>query len=229
MFSVYNKSSESMDDVADASVDLIYTSPPYNIGTHYNNNTDNTYLQSYIQSLEKVLSECHRILKEESRLVVEVADTVVSQGTYIQLAGLIQAYCIKLGFSIEQRHINFLHTQDGVELPEDSLNDDYCTQKDAHSNCHQILIFIKKKESLFNPQGQILYINYESTPEHPCPMPLKMRNFVLDSYFSKNMVVADPFMGTASLGRDVLQRGGSFVGYELDAEIFRIAENRLKN
>lgn len=229
MFSIYNKSSASMAEVVGDSVDLIYTSPPYNIGTAYQENKDDTSVSSYFVTLKQIFSECYRILKGDGKLVIEVADTIRSQGAYIELAALIQAYCLDLGFVIEERHINFVHTDHGKELPEHGWSADYIADGGAHSNCHQILVFSKNKETTFKNSGKVLYINYVSTPEHPCPIPEAMQDFILTEYYKPGMTVADPFMGTAGLGKRVLHMNGSFIGYELDPTIYKTAEAVLNS
>ncbi len=226
-FNIYNKSSESMSEIGDASVDLIYTSPPYNIGTKYKENSDRMDISKYQSLLKNVFAECFRILKPQGRLIIEVADSIVSEGKYIQLAGLIQSYCIEFGMKVEDRHINFALTKEGEELPEHNWSDDYMALTDAHSNCHQILVLSKNEHASFVGLGKVMYFNYLSTPEHPCPTPKGICDFVLENYFKDGMTVAEPFMGTAVIGREVLKRKGNFIGYELDKNIFETTSKSL--
>ncbi|BAS29371.1 DNA-methyltransferase [Limnochorda pilosa] len=47
------------------SVDLIHTSPPYNIGKAYKSVDDDRLLDEYIAFLESVVNECYRVLKPD--------------------------------------------------------------------------------------------------------------------------------------------------------------------
>ena len=218
-----------MTEVADNSVDLIVTSPPYNIGTKYGNNADKLDLTSYQNLLTKVFTECYRVLKDDGKVLIEAADSIFTDSVYMQLTGYIQSICIDLGFRLEERHINFAKTDKGIELPEHNWNQDYTTKADAHSNCHQIIVLSKLKSTVFRPTGKIMYFDYTSIKGHPCPTPKEIYSFVLDNYFKKSFVVLDVFMGTGILGKEVIKRGGIFMGYEIDESIFKIAKENLSN
>ncbi len=226
-FNVYNKSSENMSEISDASVDLIYTSPPYNIGTKYKDNSDRMDVPKYQLLLKSIFAECFRILKPQGRLIIEVADSIVSGDKYIQLAGFIQSYCVELGMKVEERHINFALTKDGQELPEHNWNKNYVATTDAHSNCHQIIVLSKSNNTSFVGHGKVMYFDYVSTPEHPCPTPKGLCDFILENYYDDGMTVAEPFMGTAAIGKEVLKRKGNFIGYELDKTIFNATNEAL--
>ncbi len=227
-FSIYNKSSAEMLEVSSNSVDLIVTSPPYNIGTVYGEYKDNLSLEEYRKLLNSFFSESYRILKEEGTIIIECADSVVVNGTYIQLAGYVQSLCLSIGLSLTGRHVNFVNSDGGKELPDHGLNLEYSSDKNAHSNCHQIMVFSKSKDVSFKKDdGRILYFNYVESKDHPCPISSEVKNFVLENYYKEGFVVADVFMGTAELGVEVLKRGGSFIGFELEKTIFCVAQENL--
>ncbi|MFX0141502.1 MAG: hypothetical protein ACFFDN_48135, partial [Candidatus Hodarchaeota archaeon] len=52
---IYFKSSESMTEISDESIDVIVTSPPYNRGKHYDDDyNDNLPESEYFELLSKV-------------------------------------------------------------------------------------------------------------------------------------------------------------------------------
>ena len=215
-----------MSEIESDSLDLIITSPPYNIGTIYGDFKDNLEFPVFKNLLGSVMKESYRTLKETGKLIIECADTVKIGDLYVELAGMIQAMCLKEGFSLESRFINFVSSDKGEELLEHNWDEDYTTKNSAHSNCHQIIVFSKNKV-VFDPKSEILYINYKSSADHPCPTPEGVYTFLLDKYFKPEYKVLDAFMGTAVLGTQVLKRGGDFFGYELDTKIFQIAKSNL--
>jgi DNA modification methylase len=227
MFLLYNHTSEDMSETKDESVDLILTSPPYNIGTKYSDFKDADSFEIYKKTLEKIFSECYRVLNKDGRLIIEVADTVFMKGKYVTLAALTQFICTKIGFYLEERHINFISTDNGIELLDHGWENNYTTSKDAHSNCQQFLVFTKVKKD-FKDQGEILYHNYKTSPEHPCPFPQEHFDYFLSKYFKPGFTVLDPFAGTAGLGIEVLKRGGNYIGYELIKEFYEVALEKLK-
>lgn len=219
-----------MEQVPDASVDSVVTSPPYNIGTKYGNISDDCSEPEYWLMMKRVLTESVRVLHSGGKMVVQTADTVLSWG-YCQHAALLTCMLRGLGMSLMQRHYALVDSLDGVEASERSLVGRHFISATnfgakAHSNTHQWLVFVKGSVE-WNPKGEILY--FKSVPEenHPCPFGDEEIAFVLDRYFPEHGVVLDPFMGIAKLGVEVVRRGGSFIGYELSPEIYAVAERNL--
>lgn len=214
-----------MTEVTQESVSLVVISPPYNIGTHYGTNVDTTSFSEYKKLMLSVIQECARVLRTEGTLIIEAADTVSMNGRYVALAGLLQKIALGAGFTLFCRDINFVHTEQGIELQEDvRWSTDYVAEPNAHSNCHQWLAFSKKPRPF--QKGTVSYVNYISTPEHPCPFPDQTIAYLLDNYFSGGIVL-EPFMGTARLGKAVIVRGGQYIGYEIDKTIFGTAQKTL--
>jgi DNA modification methylase len=211
---LYNKSSEDMPEIQDSSVDLIFTSPPYNIGTKYVDFRDATSFDEYKGMLLRVFSECYRVLNGGGKLIIEVADSVYMKGVYVALSGLMHSVCLDIGFYLEDRYINFIYSENGKEVLDHGWNEDYTTTKDSHSNCHQILVFNKNKIG-FLENGKVIYNNYKPSNEHPCPFPKEHFDFILGKYFRKGFTVLDPFAGTSKLGSEVIKNGGNFIGYEI--------------
>ena len=75
---IYNGSSENMTEIETGTIDLVVTSPPYNIDIQYGNKTakgkvleskgikyrDNMKEEDYRRMLASVFSECKRVLKD---------------------------------------------------------------------------------------------------------------------------------------------------------------------
>lgn len=221
-------------EVADNSVDLIVVAPPYNIDTPYDDaeGYDHKPFEEFKTMLDSVVKECSRVLKPGGILLNEAADTIYSKGKLIALSGLIQRLCLDHGLSIMTRHINFLQSKDGVELldKEHNWSKDYYSMEDSHSNCHQWLLFRKGTTDFDEKAGKIFYVNYPSSEDgHPCPFSDEHIEIFLPMLgFKKGMTVLEPFMGTAKLGKAVLERGGQYVGYELSIKQFITAKNRLE-
>lgn len=59
-------------ELPDNSIDLIFTSPPYNFGIEYSDHDDSMVWQDYFAKLYRILFECIRIMKFGARLVVNI-------------------------------------------------------------------------------------------------------------------------------------------------------------
>jgi DNA modification methylase len=56
----------------DNSVDLIFTSPPYNFGLDYNEQNDDHRWEKYFDKLFRIFDECIRVLKFGGRIIINV-------------------------------------------------------------------------------------------------------------------------------------------------------------
>jgi modification methylase len=228
---IYNKSSEKMNEVPDGSVNLIVTSPPFNDGLMYGGYLDKCPLDQYLSMMRSVIHECARTLTSRGIMIIEAADTIISDGKFIQLAGLLQRYCLDVDLNLVSRHINFIDARGCIELPTHTGNSYYnpVETDENHSNCCQWLVFSKKKRPFRG--GKISYISYErptNPDDHHCPFPEEIIDRFLEiGNFQPGNVVLDPFMGTGRLGEKIIERGGYYIGYEIDEGIFKSTKNSL--
>ena len=61
-----------MDKMQAESVDLIVTSPPYNVGIKYDNYDDSRPFDEYYDWCKRWLSSCYRVLKNNRRIAINV-------------------------------------------------------------------------------------------------------------------------------------------------------------
>ena len=63
---------EVMKGIPDGSVDLVVSSPPYNVGIPYDTHIDNTHMSDYWEWTEKWLSEVFRLIKDDGRVAINI-------------------------------------------------------------------------------------------------------------------------------------------------------------
>jgi DNA modification methylase len=83
-----------MDALSDGSVQLIVTSPPYNVGKAYANHDDSLPLDEYLAFLNQVWRECYRVLAPGGRLCINVANT--DRKPYLPLNALITTELLRM-------------------------------------------------------------------------------------------------------------------------------------
>lgn len=71
--------------------------------------------------------------------------------------------------------------------------------------------------------------NKEDFNFHPTLKPVELMCHLVKLASFENQIVLDPFMGSGSTGLACLELKRKFVGYELDKDYFKIAEQRLTN
>jgi DNA modification methylase len=62
---------------------------------------------------------------------------------------------------------------------------------------------------------------------HPTQKPLALMKWVIENYTKPDDVVFDPFMGSGTTGVACVQTGRHFIGCEIDAGYFAIAQKRI--
>lgn len=81
---IYIKSSEDMSELNDSSIDVIVTSPPYNIGKNYSSERgrydDRLPHHDYLAFLKRVFAECHRVLRDDGVFFLNIGDSARDQG-----------------------------------------------------------------------------------------------------------------------------------------------------
>ena len=90
---LYCKSSEDMSEIPDNSINLMITSPPYNIGKDYDNDLT---LDEYKQLLESVFHETYNKLVTGGRACINIAN--IGRKPYIPLHSLIIEIMLSIGY-----------------------------------------------------------------------------------------------------------------------------------
>ena len=62
----------STNEVVANSIDLIVTSPPYNVDIKYNSHNDKLSYEQYLEFTKKWLSQCYKWLKDDGRLCLNI-------------------------------------------------------------------------------------------------------------------------------------------------------------
>ncbi|MEW5720691.1 MAG: DNA methyltransferase, partial [Chloroflexota bacterium] len=92
---IYSADCRAMREVDDNSVQLIVTSPPYNVGKEYAQHRDAMELREYLAFLKQVWQECTRVLCRGGRLAVNIANT--GRKPYVPLSAYISQQLFDLG------------------------------------------------------------------------------------------------------------------------------------
>lgn len=249
---IYLKSSESMSEVPDKSVDLIVTSPPYNIDINYGNKTskgkivqskgikykDNLEEDEYREMLRKVFDECKRVLKDDGSIWVNIKNRVIKDSIvppfWIQeyfedmyLKNLI-VWNFDWGGSTNKRfapryEFVFWYTKDSKNYTF-NLEDVKIPALNYRPD--------RYKSQLKNPSDvwriPMVSGNFQERTEHPAQYPERLIERIVLAGSNEGDVVLDPFMGSGTSAVVAKKLGRQYVGYELQEEYLKMANRRLK-
>lgn len=208
---IYNEDClQTLSRMADNTVDLIITSPPYNKNAYaaksgdkkswgalngrqiaYDSYSDDMPQKEYEEWQKKVIAECLRVLKPTGSLFYNHKDVLVD--------GSIIAPKYVYDFSIHQQIV----WNRGSSL----ANDPHYFQPITE----YVYWFVKdSKQFYFDKHTAICKqsvwnINFETNTPHPAPFPKKMVANIILSCSKPQDVVYDPFMGGGYSCSNVLQ------------------------
>lgn len=236
-----------MGDMPDASVQLVITSPPYNIGKPYEKKLS---LKDYLAQQSKVIESCVRILAPTGSICWQVGN-FVDKGQIIPLD--IVLYPIFERFGLQLRNRIVWHFEHGL----------HCSKRFS-GRYETVLWFSKTEDYKFNldpvrvPQkypgkrhfkgakagelsgnplgknpGDVWIIpnvksNHVEKTAHPCQFPVELvERFVL-SLTDEGDLVFDPFLGSGTSVIAALRQGRRGIGAELALDYVDIARSRVR-
>jgi len=229
-------SSESMKEIPDNSLHLMVTSPPYNASKEYDRDLS---LDEYLGFLKRVFTETYRVLAHGGRACVNVAN--LGRKPYIPLSDHISRMMIEIGFKMRGEIIWLKDAGAGVSMAWGSWRSaSNPVLRDTHE---YILVFSKgaferdkrnresaiAKEDFMEWTKSVWRMNPESArkTKHPAPFPVELPSRLIQLYTFKGDIVLDPFMGSGSTALAALKSERKYVGYEVDPQYVKLAEERI--
>ena len=215
----------------DKSIDLVVTSPPYNLKNSSGNGMkdgrggkwsnaalikgyatydDNMPYDAYCQWQKACLSEMMRLLKDDGAIFYNHKWRVQN--------GLIQDRReIVADFPVRQiiiwRRKGGINFNAGYFLP-----------------TYEVIYLIAKKDFKLAPKansyGDVWEFKQEQNNTHPAPFPVALIDRIISS--TTGRIVLDPFMGSGTTAVVAQGLGRDFIGIELSEEYCRMAEARIE-
>jgi site-specific DNA-methyltransferase (adenine-specific) len=234
---VYCKSSEVMDEIPDASIHLMVTSPPYNVKKEYDQDLS---LQEYRKLLRTVFLETYNKLVTGGRACINVAN--LGRSPYIPLHHYIIKEMLQIGYLMRGEIIWNKDASAGNSTAWGSWQSaSNPVLRDTHE---YILIFSKesftrKKGDNENTISKEEFLEWTRSVwnfpavsaksiGHPAPFPVELPRRLIQLYTFKGDVVLDPFCGSGSTCLAALKDGRHYIGYDKEQEYVKLAKQRIE-
>lgn len=247
--------SRNMQELADQSIQLIVTSPPYWQLKDYGEDNQIGFHQSYeeyINDLNLVWQECHRVLSDGCRLCINIGDQFarsVYYGRYkvIPIRAEIIRFCEAIGFDymgavIWQKNTT-MNTSGGA-----SLMGSYPYPRNGvlKLDYEFILIFkkqgypprpspiIKKQSALTKEEWHKWFVGHWVFPgarqkQHLAAFPEELPYRLIKMFSFLGEKVLDPFLGSGTTSAVAQKLERSSVGYEIQPKFIPMIRQRMES
>lgn len=242
-----------MDELADRSVQLIVTSPPYwqlkDYGVPGQIGYNETY-EEYLGSLAQVWTECHRVLHPGCRLCINIGDQfarAVIYGRYkvIPIRAEIIRACESIGFdymgAIIWQKQTTMNTTGGASV---MGSYPYPRNGIVKIDYEFILLFKKlgtpprvsktaKEEARLAHQEWETYFSGhwrfggERQDKHLAAFPVELPRRLIRMFSFPGETVLDPFLGSGTTAVAALLLGRNAVGYEIDPQCVPVIRDKV--
>lgn len=233
--------------IPDDSIQLIVTSPPYNLGKEYEKKL---CLELYLEQQEKVIKECVRVLSSRGSICWQVGN-YIDRGAIIPLDTAL--YPIFSNLDLRMRNRIIWHFEHGL----------HCSRRFS-GRYETIIWFTKTDDYTFNldpvrvPQkypgkkhfkgpkagqyssnplgknpGDLWIIpnvksNHVEKTEHPCQFPVELIERLVLSLTDEEDWVLDPFLGTGTTIIAAIRHGRRGAGADTVHKYIGLAHDRIR-
>jgi site-specific DNA-methyltransferase (adenine-specific) len=234
------------------SVDVIVTSPPYNIGVRYGTYTDEMPFQEYLDWMEDVGEACSRVLRDDGSLFFNIGDRPSDELRSLEVARRLTRH-----FHLQ----NTIHWVKSIAVPEKGVNIGHYKPVNSVrflNNAHEYIFHFtrtgrveldklaigvpyqdksnigrwKQARRDCRDRGNMWFIPYQtvqSEKEHPAAFPPRLAEMCirLHGLKAESLVVMDPFLGSGSTAVAARECACHYVGFEVDPQYVDLVREKL--
>ena len=236
-----------MRQFSDEAVHLVVTSPPYNLGKHYEHKTS---IDAYLETQERVIAECVRLLHRRGSLCWQVGN-YVQHGEIIPLDAMLypvfRAHGLKLRNRIIWRFGHGLHCTKRLSGRYETIN--WWTKSEQYTwNLDAIRVPAKYPGKRYfkgpnvgklsgNPKGKNpsdvwdfpnVKNNHPEKTIHPCQFPVELVERLVLAMTDVGDVVLDPYMGVGSSVIAALMHDRMAYGCDVVPDYVDVARQRVR-
>ncbi len=237
---IYNDDFLKITAIPTASIDLIVTSPPYNIDIHYNTHKDNLSYENYLEFSRKWITKCYELAKDDGRFCLNIPlDT--NKGGQQAVGADITKIAKDIGWKY---HSTIIWNESNISRRTAWGSFMSAAAPYVIAPVEIIVVLYKKnwkktsgsKKSDINKTefmqwtSGVWNFNGESKKRvgHPTPFPIELPRRCIKLFSFVGDTVLDPFLGsgTTLIASYLNKRKG--VGVEIDKEYCDLAVKRLQ-
>lgn len=236
---IYNTDFLKTDSIKENSIDLIVTSPPYNVDIKYNSHDDTMSYDDYLSFTRRWLTKSYNLIKDDGRFCLNIP-LDKNKGGQQSICADITTIAKQVGFKY---HSTIIWNEQNISrrtawgswlsasapyviAPVEVIVILYKKQWKKTSGSRKSDItrseFMEWTNGVWNFSGES-----KKRVGHPAPFPVELPYRCIKLFTFVGDTVLDPFVGSGSTLLACLKTGRKGIGVDIDQTYCKLAERRL--
>ncbi len=237
---IYNDDILSISAIPHSSIDLIVTSPPYNVDIHYNSHIDNLTYDDYLEFTKKWLQKCFELAKDDGRFCLNVP-LDKNKGGQQSVCADITKIAKDIGWKY---HSTIIWNEGNISRRTAWGSFMSASAPYVIAPVEVIIVLYKKnwkkiggskknditKKEFMEWTNGIWSFNGESKKRvgHPAPFPIELPRRCIKLFSFVDDTVLDPFLGSGTTLIAAYLNNRKGIGVDIDKEYCDLAIKRLR-
>lgn len=237
---IYNENFLKLNTIESNSIDLIVTSPPYNVNIQYNSYDDKVSYEIYLEFTEKWLTKCYALAKEDGRFCLNIP-LDKNKGGQQSVCADITTIAKKVGWKY---HSTIIWNEQNISRRTAWGSWLSASAPFVIAPVEAIVVLYKKEWKKTSGSGKsditreefiewtngVWKFNGESKKKigHPAPFPVELPKRCIKLFSFVEDVVLDPFMGSGTTLIAAFLNNRKGIGVETDKGYCNLTAKRLQ-
>jgi len=236
---IYNDDTLKIDSIEKESIDLIVTSPPYDVDIKYENYNDNIPYSEYLQFTEKWLARCYDFAKPDGRMCLNVP-LDKNKGGQQSVCADITTIAKDVGW---QYHSTIVWNEQNISRRTAWGSWMSASAPYVIAPVEVIIVLYKKmwekirkgksditRDEFIQWTNGVWTFSGESKTRigHPAPFPIELPRRCIKLFSYVGDLVLDPFLGSGTTLLACVETDRAGIGVEINKNYCELAVRRLK-
>jgi len=237
---IYNADILKTNSIREHSIDLVVTSPPYNVDIKYNSHNDTMSYRDYLSFTREWINKCYGLIKSDGRFCLNIP-LDKNKGGQQSICADITSIAKDVGFKY---HSTIIWNEQNISRRTAWGSWLSAAAPYVIAPVEVIVILYKDrwkktsgsgksditKEEFLKWTNGVWSFMGESKKRigHPAPFPTELPRRCIKLFSFQGDTVLDPFLGSGSTLLTCLQTGRKGIGVEIDNKYCELARRRLE-
>ncbi|MCD6594392.1 site-specific DNA-methyltransferase [bacterium] len=229
----------TVNDISLSSIDLIVTSPPYNVDIQYNSNDDKLSYEKYLNFTKEWLSRCFNLLKDDGRFCLNIP-LDKNKGGQQSVGADITQIVKNIGFKY---HSTIIWNEGNISRRTAWGSWMSASAPYVIAPVELVLVLYKKswkkisgsrisditRDEFMEWTNGVWTFNGESKKRigHPAPFPIELPKRCIKLFSYVDDTILDPFMGSGTTLIAAYMNNRKSIGIDIDEKYCKLALRRL--